>query len=226
MEFARLIHAAEEFARVEMAGNDGSHDFEHVERVRRLALRLAREVPEDLSSDEDFATVELGALLHDVQDHKYAGENADPSSSVATLLREHGASEELIDRVVYVVVNVSWSKQMKRSEPLRMTPELAVVQDADRLDSIGAIGIARCFAFGGSRGRGLYSLDATAPTPEIRRDGDKSDETSIGHFFDKLFKIKNYMNTDGGKREAEVRHQYLESFVAQLASEVETVSSA
>ncbi len=146
-------------------------------------------------------------------------------AAVKNFLEELGADAELVQRVVYVVGNVSWSKQAKRAagDPLRMTPELAVVMDADRLDSIGAVGVARCFTFGGTKKRALYSLQqapARGQPKAVRTDGAKEDLSGAGHFYEKLLKIKAHINTEAGRREAEQRHAFLELFLQQLGREV------
>ncbi|GBG24074.1 Hypothetical Protein FCC1311_002922 [Hondaea fermentalgiana] len=199
--FANLRADVEAFVRKEMEGYDPSHGA--------LALDLAKR-----ENVEDLEVVELAALLHDVKDHKYAAEGEDAGSAIHSLL-DGRMDAPRVERIVSTVENVSFSKQMKRKEPLEMTPELAVVQDADRLDAIGAIGIARCFAFGGSRDRALY----TVRDGRVRIDGEKDDASSLGHFYEKLLRIKDFLNTPSGKAEGAARHAMLEAFTSQLVKE-------
>lgn len=195
--------------------NAGTTDFEHVDRVRRVALDLAKR-----ENVEDVQLVEMIALLHDVKDHKYAAEGDDAGTTIRKLL-DGKMEPERIERIVFAVENVSYSKQMKRKEPLELTPELAIVQDADRLDAIGAIGIARCFAFGGSRLRPLYS---TVDDGKLKVDG-KDDVSSFGHFFEKLIHIQNALNTEAGKAEGKSRQAFLNSFVEQFIIETKLEKS-
>jgi len=159
--------------------------------------------------------VELAAILHDVKDHKYVknkqpskgadGETAG-SQAVEELLLSLGVPQPIIQRVAYVVANVSWSKQMRSSAPLKLSQELAIVQDADRLDAIGAIGVARCLTFGGSRNRPLYTVayHDVAGNKIVQKNGIE-DASAVGHFYEKLLLIKDHMNTQAGKQEAHQR---------------------
>lgn len=141
------VVAAEAFVREHLAANDASHDYAHIERVRNTALRLARE-----EGVEDLEVVELAAVLHDIYDHKYSGsETAGPEAALAFCL-EHGCGEERSARVAFIIKHVGFSKEIAGGDAPKPEEnlDLAVVQDADRLDAIGAIGIARCFTYGGA----------------------------------------------------------------------------
>lgn len=198
-EFTLIRQAVEEFVQKDMAGQDGSHDYAHVERVRSLALEIASK-----EGTADMQIVEIGALMHDVKDHKYCKAGEDGQSAVQEFLGSlGGCSKEFIDSVGEVVGNVSYSKEVKRGGILPMTPELACVQDADRLDAIGAVGIARCFTFGGSRNRSMYG----------------GPESSLEHFDDKLFKIRKMMKTSTGKTLAAQRHEFMKLFYDQFKTE-------
>jgi len=159
--------ATEAFVRERMKGFDASHDFDHVDRVRKMALHLGA------IEKADLRIVELAALLHDVEDHKY--ETPAQGFTLRDFLRDKVDAEDL-EKIVDIVDNVSYSKEVARTSPMVKSKELQCVQDADRLDAIGAIGIARCLTFGAVRG--------------IRIHGKVS---AVSHFHEKLLKIKGMM---------------------------------
>ncbi len=185
----QTIDKAKEYIQRLFAGNAGGHGADHTLRVYANAMRLAKQVPAC-----DPAICALAALLHDADDHKlFRTEN---NANARAFLQANGVSEEETDYICRVIESVSFSKNKGRRPD---TPEGEVVQDADRLDAIGAIGIARTFAYGGEHGRSI--------------------EDSVQHFNDKLLLLKDIMNTDAAKREAEERHAYMEGFLAQLSRE-------
>ncbi|KAK7751921.1 hypothetical protein SLS62_006222 [Diatrype stigma] len=198
----QLVDAVTDYVKAYMANYDGSHDFNHIRRVLALAQRIHAESPETPARDPQV--VVLAALLHDVGDKKYLKPGEDPSSLVYDLLRSLGAEEQLAKRVQAVCLGVSYSSEIK--DPARVQaligeyPELAVVQDADRLDAIGSIGIGRVFTFTGARTKG--SMD-----------------DSIQHFHDKLLRIKDMMKTDVGRKLAVERTQRMQSFLTWWAEE-------
>ena len=165
------------------SGDHGGHDAAHTLRVYNNALMIAKTEP-----DCDMSVVSLGALLHDADDHKLF-DTAD-NANARGFLSQNGVPEETVDRICAVINAVSFSKNRGRQPE---TPEGRIVQDADRLDAIGATGIARTFAYGGEHGRSL--------------------EASVRHFYDKLLLLKDEMNTETGKRLADERHRYLEEFL-------------
>jgi uncharacterized protein len=166
-------------ARTAMAEYDASHSFDHIERVRRVALRLARD--EGVDDADALVVIEAAALLHDLDDHKYGGH--DDGARAAAVLATHGLPGELRARVLAAIAGVSFSGELSGgAEALPL--EAAIVQDADRLDAIGAIGVARCLTFGGARGRVLYDPavpPAVGLTKEQYRDAGRK-STSINHF--------------------------------------------
>ncbi|SDG53158.1 HD domain-containing protein [Propionivibrio dicarboxylicus] len=201
-------------ARIEtrFAGEGSGHDWHHIRRVWQLAQGLARE------EGADVEVAELGALVHDIADWKFHGgdESVGPREA-ERLLREEGAPEALIAPVVDIVATISF-KGAGVATPMRSL-EGACVQDADRLDALGAIGIARCFAYGGHAGRPLYDpamppvLHATAQAYKTAKG------TSLNHFHEKLFLLKDRMNTASGRRLAAARHAYMADFVARFLRE-------
>jgi len=146
----------------------------------------------------------LAALLHDIGDHKYAKEGEDVSKKAKLFLLEHGADEALADRVQVIATNVSYSSEVKNPENVRNLileyPELAIVQDADRLDAIGAVGIGRCFTFGGAKKA-------------------RSMDVSVEHFEDKLVKLEKMMKTETGRKLAAVRTLRIKEFQSWWAEE-------
>ncbi|KAJ4133638.1 hypothetical protein NW768_005226 [Fusarium equiseti] len=171
-----------------MSNYDASHDFNHIKRVLRLSHHIQTHTP---STSRSLVT--LAALLHDVGDKKYLRPGEDPSRMVASVLVSFGAPQDLADTVQTICLGVSYSSEIKNpahtQSLVKKYPELAVVQDADRLDAIGAVGIARTFAFGGAKSRTL--------------------ENTMEHFDDKLLLLEGMMKTDEGRRMAKKRTERL-----------------
>ena len=197
------ISATEEFVKQNMKGYDSGHDWWHIERVRKLALFINEK--EDLV---DPFIVEIAALLHDTVDSKFAEGNSGPGYSLISDLMDEIEMSEIRDHVLNVIKNISFSNRKKSGN--HSDPLLWVVQDADRLDAIGAIGIARAFNYGGFRNNPIY-----IPSEESGNTG----KSTIGHFYDKLLKLKEMMNTATGRTIAEERHKILENFLEQFYKE-------
>ncbi len=193
----------------EFGGEASGHDWWHVWRVWRLARRLAKE------EGADLRLVELAALGHDVEDHKLGR----PPGTLAAWLRKAGTDEETIVRVEDICHRVSFKGAGVADEMPSL--EGRVVQDADRLDAVGAIGIARAFAYGGAHGRELYD---PAEKPELHESFESyrgSDSSSLMHFYEKLFLLAERMHTPSGRRLARERHAFMEAFVARFLAEWE-----
>lgn len=192
-----MIEKAISYVQSVFAEDSSGHDFHHTMRVYRMSLQIAQEEGADLQ------IVALAALLHDVDDRKLSPETCDGKDRAVKFLRENGADAEQIAAVVQIVSEISFSA----GAGTPTTIEGKCVQDADRLDAIGAIGIARAFTYGGSRGRAMYDPEGM------------DDSTTIAHFYQKLLLLKDRMNTTRGKRLAEERDRYtrdfLEHFLAQ-----------
>jgi len=209
-----LVERVAAQVRSRFAGEGSGHDWFHIERVWHLARRIAGQEGANLE------VAELGALLHDIADWKFhGGDDSVGPREAERLLRQEGAPAELIGPVVDIVASISF-KGAGVSTPMASL-EGQCVQDADRLDAIGAIGIARCFAYGGHAGRPLHDpgqppvLHATAAAYKAAQG------TSLNHFYEKLFLLKDRMNTPSGRALAEERHRFMESFVAQFLAEWE-----
>lgn len=190
-----ILKNTQAFILKQFTGEGTGHDYYHIERVVKLAKQIAEE------ENADVFLVELAAWLHDIGDYKLHDGVDRSIELISGFLLLEEVDSEIIQKVLEIVSQVSFSKGNK-AESL----EAKIVQDADRMDAIGAIGIARCFAYGGSKQREIYN-------PE------NPDETSIQHFYDKLLKLKDLLNTDSAKKLAEERHQFLENFLEQFYKE-------
>lgn len=213
MNPADLTAQVETLVRDTLAGEGSGHDWWHIARVRACALRLCRE------EGGDPLVVELTALLHDIADWKFhhGDLEAGPRRS-AEVLAQLGAPPELASAVVENVRRISF-KGARVPDAADMTLEGQIVQDADRLDAIGAVGIARAFAYGGSAGRLLHDPGYTpllAETPQAYR---ASGAPTIAHFYEKLLLLKERMHTSAARRLAEGRHAYMEQFLARFYAE-------
>ena len=183
------IEAAIAYIEQLFQNNAGGHDAAHTLRVYKNALRIAQSEP-----DCDLEIVSLAALLHDADDHKLF--HTENNANARSFLKAHGV--EKAEEIIAAVNSVSFSQNRgKRPETL----EGKIVQDADRLDAIGAVGIARTFAFGGEHGRSL--------------------DSSIRHFYDKLLLLKDEMNTAAARRISEERHAYMIGFLEEYAKEMD-----
>ncbi|WP_339250071.1 HD domain-containing protein [Sporosarcina sp. FSL W8-0480] len=188
---------------------DASHDFDHILRVMRNAEMIARTLPE-----ADMAIVRLAALLHDVDDPKYKTESG---VSVKELLHSSGVDADMTKRILETIKSVSFNGG---NEEEIVSIEGAILRDADRLDAIGAIGIARTFAFGGARGRKLYDANEIARTNMSESEYRSKNTSSVTHFYEKLLLLKDLMVTEEGKRLADERHKFMLGFLEQLKREV------
>ena len=184
-----IICKAIEYVKTLFSGNSDGHDANHTLRVYKNVQLLLKSYPEA----DSFISL-LSALLHDVDDHKlFKTQNND---NARNFLQENGLSEELIENICEIINSVSFSKNKGKTP---RTIEGQIVQDADRLDAIGAIGIARTFAYGGRTGRSL--------------------EDSIQHFYDKLLLLKDEMNTEAALKIAIMRHEYMDNFLKEYCDE-------
>jgi uncharacterized protein len=210
---AQILARAETFVLKLLEANACGHDFWHIQRVRQLALRIAPEV-----GAEPFM-VELAALLHDVADPKL---NVTPEQGVQILsgfLDTCAFSPERRAALEDILARVSFSGELDSTNSSSKSPELMAVQDADRLDALGAVGIARTFAYGGSRGNAMHEPE-TVPRKLLNQTAYRTGRsTSINHFHEKLLKLKAKMNTATGRALAEDRHEFMVTFLAKFQRE-------
>ena len=188
-EMETVIRAAEAYIKEVFAADSSGHDAAHTLRVCHMAEEIARQ------EGAEVAIVKLAALLHDVDDHKLSPDTADEKRRAAAFLRSHGVGDGNVERILRIIDQISFSRNTLPPDTL----EGKCVQDADRLDAMGAIGVARTFAFGGAHGRAIYDPD--------------DDRCSIAHFYEKLLLLKDRMNTPSGRKMAEERHRFLQYFL-------------
>lgn len=205
----KIIELCTEAAKDVYETFDASHDFDHILRVIKNAEMIILTEP---TANEPI--VRLAALLHDIDDVKYqSAENL----SAQEILEKSGAPVGTIEEVLRCIESVSFSGG---NEQAITSIEGAVLRDADRLDALGAIGIARTFAFGGAKGRKLYDLDEVVRSKMSEMDYRERGTASVTHFHEKLLLLKDLMVTEEGKRMAQERHQFIVEFLKQLSKEV------
>lgn len=200
------------FVKNKLKNAEGGHDWFHILRVFNNARLIAK------NEAVDELVVSLGALLHDIADSKfYNGDETVGPSVATTFLKDLEVKDSVIAHVVNIIKHISFKGG---NEVQTFTsPELDVVQDADRLDAIGAIGIARCFNYGGFKNRKLYD-PAIAPNLNMTKEEyKKSEAPTINHFYEKLLLLKDRMNTKTGKEIAKQRHVFMESYLEQFYAE-------
>ncbi|MDX1350588.1 MAG: HD domain-containing protein [Putridiphycobacter sp.] len=193
-------------------GDSSGHDWFHVERVWRNAKAIAEK-----ENANGFIT-ELGALLHDIADHKFVEDFEKESiDRTAHLLAKYQLNESTIQQVQHIVIHCSFKGGIGANKMKSL--EGKIVQDADKLDAIGAIGIARTFAFGGKFGNELYNPKVAPIAHKSLESYQKNRSHTINHFYEKLLKLKDLMHTDTAKHLANQRHEYMEGFLNQFYSE-------
>jgi len=214
MDSAQLINNTVSFVKKQLLNAEGGHDWWHIERVWSLSKTIAA------SENTEPLVVELGALLHDISDPKFNGGDEMKGSEIAReFLIGQNVDLQIINHVIAIIENVSFKGG---NEPVTFhSKELDVVQDADRLDAMGAIGIARTFNYGGYKNREMYN-PAIPPKQDMTKEEYRNSKTpTINHFYEKLLLLKDRMNTTKGRKLAEERHQFMESFLEKFYSEWE-----
>ena len=212
MKDSNSIIETVQYVKKTLAGAEGGHDWFHIERVWKNAKLIA-------SGEEcDLEVVELAALLHDIADSKFHGGDEEIGPRKAReYLATAGIESQKVHHIVTIIENVSFKGGHNARN--HSSIELDIVQDADRLDAIGAIGIARTFNYGGFKNRAIYD-PAIAPNLNMTKEEyKKSTAPTINHFYEKLLLLRDLMNTASGKRIAEQRHQYMEGFLDQFYNE-------
>jgi uncharacterized protein len=207
-----LISTTITFVKQQLTGAEGGHDWFHIERVYRNSLLLAQ------TETCDETVVKLGALLHDIADSKFHNGDETIGPKVArSFLESQNVDENIIAHVLNIIENISFKGG--NFEKKFHSKELEIVQDADRLDAIGAIGIARTFNYGGFKNRPLYNPNI-APNLHMSKEEYKASEApTINHFYEKLLLLKDKMNTETGKQLALERHHFMENFLSQFYAE-------
>jgi len=205
-----IIHDAIEFVREQFRDDFSGHDYYHTERVYRLALQIAQ------AEGGDLFVVSLAALLHDVDDRKLSPETHATKGKALAFMSGHDLPEDIIQAVVEIIKHLSFAGD---GADVPDTLEGQIVQDADRLDAIGAIGIARAFAYGGSHHRPMHDPDEAPRLSMTREEYAAGRSTSINHFYEKLLRLKDRMNTAEGKRMAQERHRFMEQYLEKFFAE-------
>ena len=207
-----IIDRAMAYVKEKFENEYSGHDWFHTLRVFRTATRIAE------AEGADVETVQLAALLHDVDDRKLSPETYAEQKNARNFLAENGVEESVICEICRIISEVSF---VGRDSVVPSTLEGKCVQDADRLDAIGAIGIARAFAYGGNHNRLMYHPDI-APNPNMSKEEYiKSNSTTVNHFYEKLFKLTDMMNTDTARSIAKERDEYMKAFIAEFLNEWE-----
>ncbi len=214
MTHQQLINATVTFVKQTLAKAEGGHDWWHIYRVWKLTKNIAA------SEEVDLLVVELGALLHDIADAKFHNGDESVGPRLATeFMLANGVDENTRNHVVNIISNISFGGGNQAQKFI--SPELNVVQDADRLDALGAIGIARTFNYGGYKNREIYNPEIKPNLHMTKEEYRNSTAPTLNHFYEKLLLLKDRMNTKTGKEMAEKRHQFMELFLEEFYAEWE-----
>ena len=222
MDKEKIIENAIDFVKEALKNAEGGHDWFHIERVFKNTLLIAE------NEKVDTFIVSLAALLHDIADPKfhYGDEEIGPKMA-SDFLEQQQVDNAAITHIINIIKHISFknsfdtkssSTQEINSEKFT-SKELEVVQDADRLDAIGAIGIARCFNYGGFKNRALYNPEIKPNLNMSKEEYKNSEAPTINHFYEKLLLLKGKMNTNSGQKIAESRHQFMETYLEQFYNE-------
>lgn len=214
MEHDKLITETVRFVKETLKNAEGGHDWWHIYRVWKLSEKIAT------GEKADLIVVALAALLHDIADAKFNnGDDSIGPEMAASFLKANGVEESVINHVVAIIKNISFAGGNQVRE--FSSPELNIVQDADRLDALGAIGIARTFNYGGFKNRELYNPEIAPNLNMTKEEYRNSTAPTINHFYEKLLLLKDRMNTETGKRMAAERHRFMELYLENFYAEWE-----
>ncbi len=214
MENQEIINKTIDFVKETLADAEGWHDRRHIYRVWKSAKHIAQ------TEKVDMIIVELGALLHDIADAKfYNGDDTIGPKKAKEFLKSIKIDNTIIEHVEKIVKNVSFKGGSHQQEFKSL--ELDVVQDADRLDAMGAIGIARTFSYGGHKNREIYNPENPPKLNMTKEEYYKNEWSSLNHFYEKLLLLKDKMNTETGKKIAQRRHKYMKNYLEEFYKERE-----
>lgn len=212
MEQETVIEKTVDFVKEVLSDAEGGHDWWHIFRVWRLSKHIAQ------TEDVDIFVVELGALLHDIADSKfYDGDEEVGPRKARDFLSSLNVQENIVTHVENIISNVSF-KGGKHTQKFK-SPELDVIQDADRLDAMGATGVARTFNYGGHKGREIYNPEIKPNLNMTKEEYKNSNAPTLNHFYEKLLLLKDRMNTKTGKSISGHRHKYMEQFLDEFYRE-------
>lgn len=205
----KIIKQIEKYLQDKFAGEPTGHDWYHLDRVRRNALKIASR------EGGDKFIIEVGALAHDIDDFKFKG--GKNFNRTKKFLKKEGVAKDKIDKIIMAIKDVSFKGQGVKNKP--ETLEGKIIQDADRLAALGAIAVARVFAYGGYKGRPIYDPKIKPVIHKNLQEYKKAKSTSINHFYEKLLLLKDRLNTKTAKKMAGKRHQFLRDFLRQFLAE-------
>jgi uncharacterized protein len=208
-----IISKTYDFVAGKLADADGAHDMLHIERVVKNAKLIASK----FDCDINLFIVEMGALLHDMSDYKLFGDEKKALDDVKVFLESVGVCSDDVFHLLKIIPNVSFSARFSGN----ISCEFDIVSDADRLDALGAVGIARCFTFGGARGNPIYLPDVKPNLNMSKEEYKKSVSPQINHFYEKLLLIADLMKTDSGKKLGCERTEFMKTFLSQFFDEWE-----
>ena len=212
MNNSSLINKTIDFVKEKLNDAEGGHDWFHIERVYKNSLLIAK------GTACNLIVVQLGALLHDIADSKFHDGDETIGPKIARdFLNSQNEGSLIVDHVVAIIENISFKGG--NFDKKFSSKELDIVQDADRLDAIGAIGIARAFNYGGFKNRSLYNPEIAPNLNMNIAEYKNSESPTINHFYEKLLLLKDKMNTDSGKKLAEKRHEYMEKYLNKFLDE-------
>ena len=207
-----LIQNTVDFVKEKLDGAEAGHDWFHIERVWKLSKKIAE------NEKVDSEVLELGALLHDIADPKFHDGDETLALKISRdFLESQDVSEEIIGKVLFIIQNISFKNRGEAPENLPL--ELKIVQDADRLDAIGAIGIARTFNFGGFKNNLMFHPEIPPKLSMTKEEYKKNEGTTINHFYEKLLLLKDLMNTETAKKIASERHDFMLKFLKEFSKE-------
>ncbi len=212
MDKQSVIMATEEFVKEKLEGDSSGHDWWHIHRVRQMAEKIAA------AEVADVWVCTMASLLHDVIDDKLVENEEDAEREVKLFLDEHGVPTKESELILEIITTISFKGG--NGGPVT-SKEAEIVQDADRLDAIGAIGIARTFAYSGSKGQPIYEPGFSVRDTMTVEDYRNGKSNAVHHFYEKLLQLKDRMNTNYGKKLAKQRHQRLETYLENFHSEWE-----
>jgi uncharacterized protein len=215
MTNTEIVEETIAFVKETLQGAEGGHDWFHIQRVFKTSLLIAKD-----EKNINILVVSLGALLHDIADAKFHNGDETVGPKLAhTFLNSIQVNADVIAQVIQIIENISFKKSLEKTTPNFNSIELQVIQDADRLDAIGAIGIARAFNYGGFKNRALYDPNIAPNLKMTKEEYKKSSAPTINHFYEKLLLLKDKMNTKTGKKLAAERHQFMMNYLEQFYSE-------
>ena len=210
MDLNNIIKKTTEFVHSQLEGTESGHSWFHVERVWKMARHI-----QEQEQQGDLLIIELAALLHDIADPKFNGGDEEEGGRIACNFPvTNGLEKEKADHIQSIIKNISFKGGIGQGKIDSI--EFRIVQDADRLDAMGAIGIARAFNYGGFMNRSIYDPEIPPREYGSSKEYYRSEAPTINHFYEKLLKLKDLMNTESGKKIAAERHRFMEKYLDQF----------